>query len=105
MPGGVKLELVIDELKEIADDWRQLGGHLMSPHRLKEIELQEESPVKCLELVIVNWKESYPNGTLLDIVAALEKIEKFKLADHIQQKYISPVIQESSKGTTFTCLL
>ena len=104
-PGGVKLELVIDELKEIADDWKQFGGHLMSKYLLEKIELQEESPVKCLELVIVKWKQVYPDGTWMDIAAALEKIEKSKLASIIQQKYVRPVALESSsksEGNNFT---
>ena len=98
--GGVKLEILNDELKEIADDWRLFGGHLMSKHLLKEIELQEESPVKCLELVIVKWKQVYPDGTWMDIVAALEKIEKSKLASIIQQKYITLESSSISKGNS-----
>ena len=94
--GGVKLELVIDELKEIADDWKQFGGHFMSKHLLKEIELQGESPVKCLELMIAKWKQLYPDGTWMDIVAALENINKSELANLIQQKYVRPVALESS---------
>ena len=83
--------IVVDELKEIANDWRQLGSNLVSQHILKEIELQEDSPMKCLELLIIKWKELYPDGNPTDIITALEKMGNYKLANHLQQKYLSEV--------------
>ena len=101
--GDVKLEQVIDELKEFADDWKLFGSHLVSKQLLKEIELREQSSVKCLELVIIRWKEESPDGNWMDIVAALKKI---KLAHLLQQEY-GPASGAAvgSKGNDKPCLL
>ena len=83
--------IVVDELKEIADDWRELGSYLMSPHIVKEIELQEDSPVKSLESLIIKWRELYPDSNWTDITTALENMGKYELAKHLQRKYLSEV--------------
>ena len=75
----------------IADDWRQLGSYLVPQHILKEIELQEDSQMKCLEFLIIKWKELYPDGNWTDIITALENIGKYKLANDFQRKYLSEI--------------
>ena len=72
----------------------------MSEHLLKEIELEEQSPVKRLELVIVHWKETSPDGNWKEIVAALKKIGKSKWANLLQQKYATAT-EGKSVGNNF----
>ena len=97
-PGDVKLEQVIDELKEIADDWKLFGSHFLSEDLLTAIEIQDQSPVKCLELLIVHWKEASPDGNWMDIVAALKKIKNSKLANLLQQKYATGTVSYNTDG-------
>ena len=92
LAGGVKLEIVVNELKEVAGDWKQLGSHLLSPHLVKEIDLYvqpEENPLKCLELVIINWKDLYPDGSWSDIFTSLVKMGKTELSHILQEKYLN----------------
>ena len=93
--------MVIDELEEVANDWKQLGNHLLSPHCMKEIVLYVqvgENPIKCLGLVIINWKELYPDGTWSDIITALVKMEKNELSNILQEKHLGPYPIPSSKS-------
>ena len=89
---------VVDELKEVSDDWRQLGSYLVSQHILKEIEIQEDSPMKCLELLNIKWRELYPDGNWTDITTALEKMGKYELADHLKRKYLIEVEPDTPGG-------
>ena len=46
-------------------------------------------PLKCLELVIINWKDLYPDGTWSDIFTSLVKMGKTELSHILQEKYLN----------------
>ena len=77
----------------------------MSEDLLTAIEVQEQSPDKCLELVIIHWKEASPDGNWMDIVAALKNINNSKLADLLQQKYTAAAAESSSKPEGYYCFV
>ena len=85
-----QFDRVMEELKEITD-WYELGIHLKVPyHALRGIEVQfsgAHGVQRCKYEVIRKWWDLSSNADWGDIIGALRKMEKKRLATQLEKKY------------------
>ena len=79
---------VVEELREVEEEWRELGNQLYIPESKREdIAVTHHSDSDRLRAVLEYWIQTSPCPSWKLLVLALEWIDMFTLAKHIRDKY------------------